>query len=563
VFCSGSTAAQTLHITVDAGYYRCDSDHGRWLLLPQLDLMSMLIDAYNTRQDITVDYHRRRASVAWLLLFLGLLAVSSVVCLWLIRVGGSPSVIAWILYMAIVTAVFYQPRYGVYVLVGLTMIGDQSLLFWFPFAKNMSSPESLMFLHDSLIMSPLELSIVLTALAWLGRMAMERRIRIYQGSLLWPAVFFLGFVTYGLVWGLLRGGNYVIALWEARAIYYLLAMLFLTSNLIETTKHVNRLLWIIVIALFVKSLFGVWYVVGVLKFDLAGIERIAEHSMSIHFNLVYILAVAAWLFRDSWTKRLVLPLMLPPLVLSYFANHRRASFLTLGVALALGAYIFYREQRRLFWWVMPVLAVFVAVFMAVTWNSGGALGLPASAFKSVIGLADERDQSSNIYRTLENVNSMFTIRSEPLQGVGFGQKFYIIAPMADISFFEWWEYITHNSIMWIWMKTGLGGYLTMLFLIGLSIAIGARTIWNVHQPALQVAAATATLYLVMHFVYAYVDISWEVNSMILVGTMIGLINCLDRIDAVPLPTSDRRWRWQVSLDELRGRPRWPWQERAM
>ena len=258
---------------------------------------------------------------------------------------------------------------------------------------------------------------------------------------------FLAFILLGLVYGLGRGGDTTTALWEVRPICYLFAMLVLTSNLIQTRAQVNLLLWIATSALFVKSLYGDWYVFSELNFKLSGVESIAEHSFSIQMNSIYVMLIAAWIYRDP-PRRLVLSLMTPFVLLSYFANNRRAGFLALAFALVLLAVVLYRERRKLFWRIAPVACIFAVVYIAVFWNSSGALGMPASALKSVIGQADQRDDASNEYRLIENVNIMYTIKSAPLTGVGFGNKFLVLVPLPDISFFVWCEYITHNSIMW-------------------------------------------------------------------------------------------------------------------
>jgi O-antigen ligase len=181
----------------------------------------------------------------------------------------------------------------------------------------------------------------------------------------------------------------------------------------------------------------------------------------------------------------------------------------------------------------------------VFWNASGILALPASAVKSVLSPdSATEDYQSNLYRIIENINTMYTIKSAPFQGVGFGKKFFIVRRMPDISHFIWWEYMTHNSIMWMWMKTGLGGFLAMLILIGAAIINGVRTIFRMPGDMMSVAALVATLYVVMHFTYAYVDISWDSQSMIYIGAMIGLINCLVRIVETPVPLAARRWPWQ-------------------
>ena len=181
--------------------------------------------------------------------------------------------------------------------------------------------------------------------------------------------------------------------------------------------------------------------------------------------------------------------------------------------------------------------------MAAYWNKTGVLGLPAQAIKSMIDTqqASIEDQLSNAYRMIENVNASFTIHAAPLTGVGFGRKFYIIVPMPDISFFKWWEYITHNSIIWIWMKTGVVGFLALLYLVGLSVMTGAWTLLKMPDSDLSAAALVATLYIIMHFIYAYVDMSWDIQSMVYIGAMMGVINNLERIAAQPDPLPSKKF----------------------
>jgi hypothetical protein len=63
---------------------------------------------------------------------------------------------------------------------------------------------------------------------------------------------------------------------------------------------------------------------------------------------------------------------------------------------------------------------------------------------------------------------------------------------------------------------------------------------------------TANLYIVMHFIYAYVDMSWDTQSMLYIGLCIGMINCVERIVAVPLPTPRKRWHWQPDPQPIPG-----------
>jgi hypothetical protein len=504
-----------------------------------------MIDAFALRQRQTVTAYERRAQWSWWIMFVGLLGITGLICLTL-RKDPSWAMIAWLIYFGGIITIFYRPRYGLYMIVGFTLVADQFMYGWYPFAKNFSGRDSMMFVNRALIFSPLETYLVFTIVAWLGRMAMERRIRIFTGWLFWPAMLFMSFITLGLAYGLSRHGNVNIGLWEVRPIYYLAVMLVLTSNLIRTRAHVNQLIWVIIIALFTKGLAGNVYVATVLHWDAGSVEQIAEHAMSIHFNVFFILMIAVWLYHDSTLKRILIPLMAPSILFSFFANHRRAGFLTLGIAVAVIFLLLYRENRKLFWAIAPTGTVLFFAYLAAFWNNTGSIGIVARAVRSVVGQPTARDAASNIYREIENINSMFNIKSSPLFGLGFGQKFYIVAPMPDISkSFAWWEYITHNSIMWMWMQCGAGGFFSMLLLVGSAMILGGRAVWDMPRGPLRGAALTASLYLLAHFIYAYVDMSWDTDSMVLVGTMMGLINCLYLVAAQPVPIPARRWPWQI------------------
>ena len=66
------------------------------------------------------------------------------------------------------------------------------------------------------------------------------------------------------------------------------------------------------------------------------------------------------------------------------------------------------------------------------------------------------------------------------------------------------------------------------------------------DPLMKAIALTATLYVVMHFIYAYVDISWEAQGMIMLGIMIGILNSIEPIVTVDQKIPVRRWPWQVA-----------------
>jgi hypothetical protein len=506
-------------------------------------MLSILAAGFNTK---SASGQARRNSLLWFAWFLILTGLAGFTGLILLYMGPNPALIGWFLYVFGAAAILYRPRYGVYLILFLALLGDSLVIPWYPFVKNFSSVESIFYLNGSLIISPMEVYIGLTFGSWLVRAAMQRKFKFHLGSLLWPVLIYLAFIVFGMGYGVSRGGILNIGLWEARPIFYLPSMLFLVSNLITKREHVSHLMWAIMVALFIEGIIGDLHFLFKLNGNFDAVNSLTEHATAVHFNTLFVFLLATWLYKASPAKRFILPWMVPVVGLAYFAAQRRAAFLTLAIALGLMAIILFTENRRVFWLIVLPGSFLFMLYLAVFWNRSGVLGMPASAIKSVVSenQASQEDQLSNLYRVLENVNSSFTIHTSPLTGVGFGNKFFIIVPMADISSFIWWEYITHNSIIWIWMKTGVGGFISMIFLVGMSIMTGVRALWRMPGRDLSAAALTAILYLVMHFTYAYVDMSWDTRSMLYVGSMMGLINALEHIVAQPVPLPRKRWPWQ-------------------
>ena len=479
---------------------------------------------------VSIYSEQRRASVNIVLWFLALFGLTSVTALFMFYVKPIPLPLGGIFALGIVIVFWYWPYYGLYTVIMFSLLGDALLWPWYPFVKNLSSPESILYISNALIFSPAELCMSLVLAIWLVKSAARRKFHLYQGLFFWPLLTFTFFLAGGLIYGLGTGGNTNIALWEVRPIFYIPLMAVLVSNLMHRPDQILFAVYLAMAALFVEGLIGSYHYIVKLQMNLAGIEAITEHSAAVHMNTLFIFVLACWLYRTPGIQKWALLFTIPPILVTYLVTQRRAAFLSLGVALLLMTIILYRENRAVFWRIVPIAGLCGITYLALFWNSGGMLGLPARAVKSVVAPdTNSADALSNIYRVIENINVNFTIHMAPLTGVGFGQKFYILMPTPDISFFIWWEYIVHNSVLWIWMKIGVFGFIALLFLISFGVMSGLHILQRMTDPRLRAVALTATLYLIMHFMYAYVDMSWDNQSMIYIGMVIGILDSLNRI----------------------------------
>ena len=487
-----------------------------------------------------------RSSTVWMAWFIGLLGISTLVSLIMLRREPGLEFLAWVLLLLGAAVIIYQPRYGIYLVTFLGLAGDGTLTPWFPFVKNFSSRESIFFLGDSIIINPLEFYIALIFISWFIRAASKRKLEFFTGPLLPPALIFLGFVLFGLFYGLYTRGNFQVALWEARPMFYLIALLILVSNLLEKREHFINLLWAAMFGIFFEALTGNYYFFIKLSANLTGVNAITDHPAAVHMNTIFVFFIGSILYKTSPSKRLALLIMVPFVLVTYMATQRRAAFIALGAALVLIAFLLYLKNRKIFWLIVPAASILLIAYIGTFWSIDHPLALPAQAVKSVIvpRSMSAAEKSSNEYRDLENINLNFTIRQKPLTGIGFGQKFYVIIPLPNISWFEWWQYFPHNSFIWIWLKTGVFGFAAMLFLFGYTIMLGARTFWRMPANELGIVALTAVLYVVMQLMFSYVDIGWDSQTVLYLGIMMGIINSMEHVVSKPVPVPKKRWHWQ-------------------
>lgn len=436
--------------------------------------------------------------------------------------------LAWVAFAITLIAIVCEPRLGIYAVMFFSLVGDIKISAYLPFDKNLSSAESIFYLHDSAAVSPVEIMFALTAISWLLRLILRRELyKIKYGGNFWVVSAFMTFVVIALFWGILRRGDIFIAQLEVRPILYIFIMLVLTRNLITNPKQINILFWCIMFALFIEGILAYQYVA---TYPLLINDELTEHSASIHYNTMYVLWFASWVVRNgSWYKRTFLFLLFPPVLYSYYVSDRRSAMLSVIIAIGLIFLFLYQERKLLFQILVPTLIVGGIAYLGIFWNNTSALGKPAQTIKSVVAEeeSNEKDQSSNYYRILENFNSYYTITQNPIMGVGFGNKFLQAVQMPDISFFIFWEYITHNSILWIWMQSGVFGFITMLYMVSTGIMNGARVAWKLPSSELKVFAIVCATFLFMHFIYAYVDISWTSQSLLYAGTVLGLISVME------------------------------------
>jgi O-antigen ligase len=503
--------------------------------------------SFTTDDPRTVTVRRRRDRVTWWCAYAAVLFVSLCVALLAHATVPQPFSLAVVIFIVAAAVSVFRPTLGIYLVVLLVVIGDTSSAPWYPFAKNLSSSESILFVANQVVVSPLEVCLAGLVVGWILQMLSTRQWRLERGRFFRPLAVFTGFLVFAFVYGLARGGATNIALLELRPLLYLFIFYVVLTNVMTRPEQYERIYWCVMVGVLLNSLLSIQFLEGLSAAQRLDLESVGDHSASLEMNLMFVLFLSAWLFRKSSPfKRFLLPIMMVPVVFTYITAQRRAAVIGLIAAFALLVVVLFWRKRSAFWLVVPLAAILSIGYVGAFWNSAGTgVSFPALAVKSVIApnQVDETDKNSTQYRQTETKDVQYTIRTSPLTGIGFGHKFLRPYPLPAITKFQLAEYVTHNSILWIWMNAGVGGFVAMLYLFATVLRVGARTVRLDPNPDSAAITLASVAFVVMFAIFTYVDISWESKGMIVLAVAMAQIdNAARSLKSARSPTLDETAR---------------------
>jgi hypothetical protein len=482
------------------------------------------------QDDIDVDIVRqtRIDRLIWLGAYFAVLGTGLVVALYAYRRPFQVYVgLAIAVLIVVVSGWFFRPRATLYATVFLALVGDSVTVAWFPFNKNMSSFESILYISDGMVIRPVEIVLLAGVAISVARGFAAGRTPLKMGALGWPLLLFSIFLAFGLFWGLSRGGDFRAAMFEFRSLLYISLTYWLATTYCETDKHRRMLIISAVIAVFIQSVLSIDFLLGLPPDQREALDSLTEHGSAIGMNLVLLFTLTSLTYRRiSVLQRFLLVVASIPVVWVMIVSQRRAGFITLLAGCVLLALTLFWRQRATFWKVVPACTIIAIGYVGAFWNSDSSIGFGAQAVKGVIApeQLSQADQASDIYRIIENIDVHATVRSAPITGIGFGQPFLRPLKLPDISKFEFNAYLPHNSFMWIWIKTGFIGFATMIYVVGRAVSLGANRSRRVPDGPDAVVNTTAVLFVVMYMIYTYVDIAWDSRNMILLGAVLAIVS---------------------------------------
>ncbi len=324
--------------------------------------------------------------------------------------------------------------------------------------------------------------------------------------IVWPA---FGALMLGLAVGLSRGADHGIAYHELRGLLFGSIIFFIAWRMRDTDPKVA--LRVVVASGVVLATLLLLRYAFVTREDFEGTLVGFAHESVIFLNISLVVVVGQIFKARTLKSTLFLVLLATLLIVATAATGRRAGTLVLLMVAATTVALILPKRPVMISMLTAVGLVFIAGYLAAYWNSDyGAVSQPARAVRSQFD-PNERDLSSNLYREIERYNVIQTIRSTPVLGVGFGQPFYEFVPLVQTFGGQIWPlqlYTPHDSLLWLWLKVGLGGMATLLTLWLLALRRCVSHI-RLHPPrSVPLVPLTIAATLVAYLAFARIDLAF-------------------------------------------------------
>jgi hypothetical protein len=322
--------------------------------------------------------------------------------------------------------------------------------------------------------SLLEFLLILAASLSFIKAVFNKSVGFQAGTLFKPILVYEFFVLCAWAHGIMTGGDFKISLQETRAQFYFLFAYLIAAHQVRTREQVNKSLWVFALCVALKGAVYVFRYFVTLRGLQIPDQGVGSHEEAFFFGAYTVLLIVLPLCGVEKKLQKAMWLMLPLVIIGNMVTNRRAGTAGLAVSLLMlfpAAWVALPQRRKLIVTTALSFIVGFAIYYPIFRNKTGMLSLPARAFKTQFEpeTNSERDRSSNDYREAENACLMATIKDSTattLFGFGYGKRMKHVANIVDLTkLYEWWDILPHNQILWIWMRTGLCGFIAFWLMI--------------------------------------------------------------------------------------------------
>jgi hypothetical protein len=509
----------------------------------------MMLDRFPTTKDFQANVRMRRNAVAALMVAAVFLVVGTMTAVVYFLPDADPvkvlvATFSILVFMAVPVIVSFRPRIGLYVLfigallfTGTHEVGVPTMpMTYVPFWWNLSTTGQVNLnngLFNGLAVSPAEILMVLTFVLWIVRAVAMRRFRMKIGGFFWAIAAYMAMVAVGFVNGLTHGGDTVMALYEVRGQAYFFMTYLMAVNIIDDRRQLMSLLWTIVICNGIQGVCGtITFFVEHASITEAGFMA---HDESLILNLIFFVAITAGCLGVDRRLRWAAICLSPVALIAILGNQRRASIAAFMIAflpLIPMLWVILKEQRKQIGTLVAIFAAVSAIYMPLAWNSNSAWALPARSIRSQTD-PNARDAASNTYRQSEEWDLIVTRDVSPIIGYGYGKKFLQPVPLDRVST-EFVYYMSHNSVLWVWMRLGHIGFFLFWLMVAVFIIRGIETIKTLRLPETRLVGLMAISMLLMMITFGKYDLALvDLRVLTITAVLLGALAILPDLEKAP------------------------------
>jgi hypothetical protein len=454
------------------------------------------------------------------------LALAAVYAVAIVRSGGESLLLAPLVAAVVVLAVFAHPAVGLYVLFGSAILFEQ-----FTIAGIVPITQARFFVNINaytpipIRLSVADLLVLLTAASLVVQRLRARGEPLRMGTFGWAVVVYFSIFILGTVIGAARGGAWKpdVALSELRAPFHFCVMYFLAANLVRDRRQLSIFMWLFVLMVGVKALQAILSYLEALSLPYS-LRSITSHEDVVFFGVAIALGVMAAVLGLRTRLAAVLLALGPVILIAELVAYRRVGFIALGVTLIAFALLTLFTHPRRGAVLVAVGSLGLAAYAVIFWESVGPVAEPLRALRTVFDASATSlvDQYSNAWRDIEHQNIAYTIQQLPLTGVGVGQRYLFEREPSNIPF-PYWRFITHDALLWLWLKAGPVGAFGLWFLVARALLVGAALYRRLSEGWLRWVVALPLALVVTQIVFSSVDLGLTYSrTMIVLGASLGL-----------------------------------------
>ena len=478
-------------------------------------------------------------------LFAIVLAYSLLVAVVVYVFAGEPAIGFVMVGGTVVVALsFLRPVYSLYILVFLGFVCEQfpTIDGWTASLRYHSNLSNVSLRLTGIPITPMEIHLLLIVSGLLVRVVIHGAKKIHVIALK-PMLIYAAVIIAGVVYGLVKGGEFLPALWEVRAIFYLFFLALIVPRLVSNPQQIKVIIWLMVIGLSLRAVEVIhsyantgWALGGLDAFG-NPIDGFGNHEDAGFWATILAFTVGLSILKISSKLRTFLFVFAVPFFVAVIASGRRTFYAVIGNCIIVIFLLLDKSiQKRILQTGWKIGLVFV-FYLAIFWNSNSDFAGPAHSIKMSFGEDMEEAGGrylSNMYRKVEDHNLATSYRSQTLVGSGYGTKltFYMPLPLSwDMGF-----YSPHNQILGVFVKTGFVGFVFFLFfyLTTISEISGA---FGDEKDVYRKAVLTFAIATIMnHLVYSFFDIMLTgYRNNLQVGVMLGLASSIITMQQQSIP----------------------------